>query len=133
MTHQLPEFRGLAPWPSNIEVVECVVGARAFDLHNQCTLMDVVTTCTPEVELRFRFVEDDTGQRFEVRFIGVEELAFGQDDRASGLRAWNPNEVETFIGAEYSVPMEGRPRFTVETIVGKYAFSCVGVEFVLMT
>ena len=129
MSDQMPQFHGLEPWPPNVEVVECVVPGRTYDLHNNCTLEESAITCAPTLELWLRFIEDGSGRRLALGFIGVEQLTFQQDDRATAPGLWAPAEVETFIGAEYVTSANAAPRFTVETIVGTYAFACRLVTF----
>lgn len=126
---QLPRFLGLEPWSPNIEIVECVAEGRTFDLHNECTLQDAVITCAPKLELWLHLAEDASDLRIELGFLGVQQLRFQQDDRASEPGNWLPSEVETLIGIEFTPSVNGLPRFTVETIIGVYTFACVVVEF----
>src|SRR5512142_1305482 len=129
MSGLTPQFVGLAPWPPGVEVVECVTPQRRYDLHNSCTIHETAVTCGPRLELWIRLVEDATGEMLGLGFVGVQGLTFRQDDRASAPAAWRPHEVETFLGVEYVPDGDGSPRFTVETIVGTYAFTCGEVRF----
>lgn len=122
------EFEGLQPWPRNVEVIECVTEGRVFDLHNACTLESVTTTCTPDVALHLRFLEDASRRSFDIVFSAVQQLRFEQDDVASTPGDWHPRDVETFIGLQVSD--QGQPRFDVETIVGQFSFTCSHVAFV---
>jgi hypothetical protein len=78
-----PQFHGLDPWLPNIEIIECSLEGRSTDLHNECTLDEVAITCVPALELMCRFKDDVRQVRFDLAFMGVQQLEFSQDDRAA--------------------------------------------------
>jgi hypothetical protein len=125
------KFVGLEPWPQGIEIVQCHFQGRTYDLHNEFTLREVAFTCNSLPDLRFRFTDDGSQQRCDLVFTAVRNLRFEEDDRSYGEGLWDPTQVETFIGAEYLVGDE--MEFDVETILGRYSFSCNTVRFEQLT
>ena len=121
-------FLGLEPWAAGIEIVDCVTPDGLVDLHNECQLLRTTLSCEPLPAFGLEFAPDRHPKPFALRFRGVRELSFRQDELTYGAGLWDPNVVSTFIGLEFRTT-DDAPAFTVRTIVGDYTFRCDEVEF----